>query len=202
MTSQRDKVEAVNEDFVLRNKHIECQSPTVFRDNPASLLEMFVLIAHRQDVIGVSASTIRLMRESLNLIDDNFRQNPKHTQLFMRLLKAPYKVVTQLTRMRRYGVLARYIPEFGQIVGQMQHDLFHIYTVDAHTMMVIGNMRRFRYPEAMAQTPVAHHCVNNHSKTRIVVYRRLVSRHWQRPRRRPFGVRCRGRSSVLSSPRT
>ena len=151
---RRDKIETVNEDFVLRNKHIECKSPTVFRDNPASLLEMFVLIAHRQDVIGVSASTIRLMRESLNLIDENFRQNPKHTQLFMRLLKAPYKVVTQLTRMRRYGVLARYIPEFGQIVGQMQHDLFHIYTVDAHTMMVIGNMRRFRYPEAKAQTPV------------------------------------------------
>ena len=88
-------------------------------------------------------------------------------------LKAPYKVVTQLTRMRRYGVLARYIPEFGQIVGQMQHDLFHIYTVDAHTMMVIGNMRRFRYPEAKTQTPLAHHCVNNHSKTEAVVYRRL-----------------------------
>ncbi|MFL6872228.1 MAG: HD domain-containing protein [Candidatus Azotimanducaceae bacterium] len=77
----------------------------------------------------------------------------------MRLLKAPFNIVTQLTRMRRYGVLARYIPEFGQIVGQMQHDLFHIYTVDAHTMMVIGNMRRFRYPEAMLHTPVAHQCV-------------------------------------------
>ena len=157
---RRDKVETVSDDFVLRNKHIECKSPTIFRDNPASLLEMFVLIAHREDVVGVSASTIRLIRESLNLIDENYRQNPKHTQLFMRLLKAPYKVVTQLTRMRRYGILARYIPEFGQVVGQMQHDLFHSYTVDAHTMMVIGNMRRFRYREALEQTPVAFHCVN------------------------------------------
>ena len=157
---RRDKIESVNRDFVLRNKHIECENPGVFRNNPAALLEMFVLIAHREDIEGVSASTIRLIRESLDLIDDEFRRDPDITQLFMRLLKAPFKVVTQLTRMRRYGVLARYIPEFGQVVGQMQHDLFHIYTVDAHTMMVIGNMRRFRYPQAIEQTPVAYHCVN------------------------------------------
>ena len=156
---RRDKLETINNDFVLRNKHIETQGDDVFRNNPAALLEMFVIIANREDVEGVSAATIRLIRESLHLIDDSFRDNPGHTQLFMRLLKAPFNIVTQLTRMRRYGVLARYIPEFGQIVGQMQHDLFHIYTVDAHTMMVIGNMRRFRYPEAMLHTPVAHQCV-------------------------------------------
>ncbi len=156
---RRDKLETINNDFVLRNKHIETQGDDVFRNNPAALLEMFVIIANREDVEGVSAATIRLIRESLHLIDDSFRDNPRHTQLFMRLLKAPFNIVTQLTRMRRYGVLARYIPEFGQIVGQMQHDLFHIYTVDAHTMMVIGNMRRFRYPEAMLHTPVAHQCV-------------------------------------------
>ena len=156
---RRDKVETINDDFVLRNKHIETQGEDVFRNNPAALLEMFVIIAHREDVEGVSAATIRLIRESLHLIDDSFRNKTEHTQLFMRLLKAPFNIVTQLTRMRRYGVLARYIPEFGQIVGQMQHDLFHIYTVDAHTMMVIGNMRRFRYPEAMQHAPVAHQCV-------------------------------------------
>jgi [protein-PII] uridylyltransferase len=156
---RRDKVETINDDFALRNKHIETQDEDVFRNNPAALLEMFVIIAHREDVEGVSAATIRLIRESLHLIDDSFRNKAEHTQLFMRLLKAPFNIVTQLTRMRRYGVLARYIPEFGQIVGQMQHDLFHIYTVDAHTMMVIGNMRRFRYPEAMQHAPVAHQCV-------------------------------------------
>ena len=156
---RRDIVETINDDFVLRNKHIETQGEDVFRNNPAALLEMFVIIAHREDVEGVSAATIRLIRESLHLIDDSFRNKAEHTQLFMRLLKAPFNIVTQLTRMRRYGVLARYIPEFGQIVGQMQHDLFHIYTVDAHTMMVIGNMRRFRYPEAMQHAPVAHQCV-------------------------------------------
>ena len=157
---KRDKLETINNEFVLRNKHIETHGDDVFRNNPAALLEMFVIIANREDVEGVSAATIRLIRESLHLIDDSFRDNPSHTQLFMRLLKAPFNIVTQLTRMRRYGILARYIPEFGQVVGQMQHDLFHSYTVDAHTMMVIGNMRRFRYREALEQTPVAFHCVN------------------------------------------
>ena len=157
---RRDKLELINSEFALRNKHIETQRDEVFQENPAALLEMFVIIAHREDVEGVSAATIRRIRESLHLIDDEFRHKPEHTQLFMRLLKAPFNIVTQLTRMRRYGVLARYIPEFAQIVGQMQHDLFHVYTVDAHTMMVIGNMRRFRYPEALVHTPVAHHCVN------------------------------------------
>ena len=83
------------------------------------------------------------MRDSLDLIDDGFRDEPTNTELFLDLLKAPYTLVTQLTRMRRYGILGRYIPEFGRIIGQMQHDLFHIYTVDAHTMMVITQHAAF-----------------------------------------------------------
>ena len=196
---RRDKVETINDDFVLRNKHIETQGEDVFRNNPAALLEMFVIIAHREDVEGVSAATIRLIRESLHLIDDSFRNKAEHTQLFMRLLKAPFNIVTQLTRMRRYGVLARYIPEFGQIVGQMQHDLFHIYTVDAHTMMVIGNMRRFRYPEAMQHAPVAHHCVNNLPKPELLYIAGLYHDIGKGPRWRPFGAGSGRCSSVSAS---
>ena len=65
------------------------------------------------------------------------------------------------SRMSRYGILGRYLPEFGQIIGKMQHDLFHIYTVDAHTLQVIENMRRFRWPEAKTNFPVAAHIVHN-----------------------------------------
>jgi [protein-PII] uridylyltransferase len=70
--------------------------------------------------------------------------------------------------MRRYGVLGRYLPEFGQIIGQMQHDLFHIYTVDAHTMMVIRNMRRFHYRSSEEHYPVAYHCVRNLPKVELL----------------------------------
>ena len=66
----------------------------------------------------------------------------------MELLRSPYHMTLHLRRMARYGILGRYLPEFGQITGQMQHDLFHIYTVDAHTLQVVENMRRLYRPEA------------------------------------------------------
>jgi UTP:GlnB (protein PII) uridylyltransferase len=70
--------------------------------------------------------------------------------------------------MRRYGVLGRYIPEFGRVIGQMQHDLFHIYTVDAHTMMVIRNMRRLHYRSSQEKFPVAYHCVKSLPKIELL----------------------------------
>ena len=113
-------------------------------------------------------TAIRALRDAVHLIDEEFRQNPENCRLFLRILKAPYTVVTQLTRMRRYGVLGRYLPAFGDIVGQMQHDLFHIYTVDAHTMMVIRNMRRFRYEHALDTFPIAHRCVKSIPKGELL----------------------------------
>ena len=118
-------------------------------------------MANRRDISGVRADTIRLIRDSLCIIDEEYRRDPANTSLFMDLLKSPYTMVSQLTRMRRYGVLGRYLPEFGEVVGQMQHDLVHIYTVVAHTMMVIGNMRRLHYRSAEKNFPVAAHCVRN-----------------------------------------
>ncbi len=84
------------------------------------------------------------------------------------MLKAPYTLVSQLTRMRRYGILGLYIPEFGRVIGQMQHDLFHIYTVDAHTMMVIRNMRMFRYSASKEHFPIASRCVKNIPKIELL----------------------------------
>lgn len=160
--------EPINERFQITNSYIEACSDTVFEKNPAAILEMFVIMANRRDIAGVRAQTIRQIRENLHLIDDEYRKNPIHTKLFLDLLKAPYTLVSQLTRMRRYGVLGRYIPEFGRIIGQMQHDLFHIYTVDAHTMMVIGNMRRFRYRTSQKEFPVAYHAVHTMPKLELL----------------------------------
>jgi len=152
-------MEPLNQRFQLRDNYIEVTSEQVFEAQPSALIEMFVIMANRRDIAGVRASTIRLIRNSLYLITDTFRHAPQVTELFIQLLKAPYTLVSQLTRMRRYGILGLYIPEFGRIIGQMQHDLFHIYTVDAHTMMVIRNMRMFRYRASRDRYPVAAHCV-------------------------------------------
>ncbi len=164
----KPRIESVNERFRIRDSHIEATAADVFAAYPSALLEMFVILAGRRDIDGVRAGTIRLIRDHVHLIDDAFRADPANHRLFIDLLKAPYTLVTQLTRMRRYGILSRYIPEFGEVVGQMQHDLFHVYTVDAHTMMVIRQMRLFRY-RAQAETyPLAHHCVKTVPKIELL----------------------------------
>jgi [protein-PII] uridylyltransferase len=168
LAPRKTRRESLNERFELTNHYIETVDDNVFRESPSALLEIFVILANRNDIAGVRASTIRLVRDNLHLIDDEFRANPDHAELFMELLKAPYTIVSQLTRMRRYGILGRYIPEYGKIIGQMQHDLFHTYTVDAHTMMVIRNMRRFRYRSAEREFPVAYHCAHAIPKVELL----------------------------------
>lgn len=164
----RKKVVAINERFEIVDSYIQASTDMVFQDNPSALLELFVIIASREDIKGVRASTIRLVRDHLHLIDDAFRNDPANAELFLKLLKSPHKMVSQLNRMRRYGVLGLYIPEFGRVVGQMQHDLFHIYTVDAHTLAVLRNMRLFRYRKRRDEFPVAYHCVRTVPKIELL----------------------------------
>ncbi len=168
MSRSRPRIESINQRFRIRDSAIEATAEDVFEKHPSALLELFVILANRRDIDGVRAGTIRSIRENVHRIDDAFRADAQNTGLFIALLKAPYTLVTQLTRMRRYGILSRYIPEFGEVVGQMQHDLFHVYTVDAHTMMVIRQMRIFRY-RAQAETyPLAHRCVKSIPKVELL----------------------------------
>ena len=166
--SAKPALERINERFQINGQSIEAAHERVFAETPSALLEMFVILANRRDISGVRAGTIRLIRRHLHLIDDQFRQDPGNNRCFLELLKAPYTLVTQLTRMRRYGILGSYLPEFGQVIGRMQHDLFHIYTVDAHTMMVLRNLRMFRYRAQAEQFPVAHHCVKSVPKVELL----------------------------------
>ena len=133
----------INERFNLRNNYIEVAHPEVFKQHPPALVELFVLISLNDNCEGVTASTIRLVREHLYLIDDAYRSNDEVNQLFMQLMSAPNGMTHQMRRMNSYGFLAAYIPAFGKITGRMQYDLFHAYTVDQHTIFVIRNLRRF-----------------------------------------------------------
>lgn len=144
----------LNDRFMLRKGYIEARDAEVFQCTPSALLEVFLICARDPRIEGVHAATIRLIREHRDLIDDDFRSDPDNCRLFMEILRSTHKLALQLRRMNRYGILGRYLPEFGRIVGQMQHDLFHIYTVDAHTLEVVKNMRRFLYPENQERFPV------------------------------------------------
>lgn len=163
-----DTIQPLTTRFQLRGDYIEAIDPAIFRKEPETLMDLFVVMANRRDIAGVRADTIRAIRDSLDVIDDDFRKNKQINAQFINLLKSPHMLVSTLTRMRRYGVLGRYIPDFGRVIGQMQHDLFHIYTVDAHTIQVIRNMRRFFYRSAEELYPVASHCVKKLPKIELL----------------------------------
>ena len=145
--------EPINPRFQIRNDYLEVTHAEVFARNPAALLELFVVLQQHPQVRGVRAETIRLIGSHVNLIDEEFRQNPRHHRLFMEILRAPVGVTHELRRMNLYGVLGRYIPAFGRIVGRMQYDLFHAYTVDAHTLFVVSNLRRLAIPRYNHELP-------------------------------------------------
>ncbi|WP_151670493.1 [protein-PII] uridylyltransferase [Nitrincola schmidtii] len=162
------QVSPLNSRFRIRNQYIEAAYETVFEHHPFAMMEVFVLLAQHPEIKGVRASTIRLIREHRHLINQEFRQDLRNTSLFMELLRSPEGVSTQLKRMNRYGILGRYLPEFGKIVGQMQHDLFHIYTVDAHTLKVIQMMRQFRHENMQQHFPLAHRIINQLPKIELL----------------------------------
>jgi [protein-PII] uridylyltransferase len=135
--------EPLNERFQVKNGYLQTVDENVFHDDPSALLELFLLLQQHAEIRGVSAYTVGLIRRNLHLIDEEFRQNPRNHRLFLSILRAPAGVTHELRRMNLYGVLGLYIPAFGRIVGRMQYDLFHAYTVDEHTLFVVSNLRRF-----------------------------------------------------------
>ena len=143
----------LNSRFQVRNEYLEAVSDDLFARQPSALLELFVLLQQNPEIRGVRASTIRAVGRHLWLIDEEFRQNPRNHRLFLEILRAPAGVTHELRRMNTYGVLGRYIPSFGRIVGRMQYDLFHAYTVDAHTLFVVSNLRRLAIPRFDHELP-------------------------------------------------
>ncbi|MCU1715812.1 [protein-PII] uridylyltransferase [Pseudomonas sp. 5P_3.1_Bac2] len=160
--------EALNSRFQVRDDYIEASHPNVFKRTPFALLEIFVLLAQNPQIKGVSADTIRLLRDHRQLINDEFRSDIRNTSLFIELFKSPTGIHRNLRRMNRYGLLGLYLPEFGHIVGQMQHDLFHIYTVDAHTLNLIKYLRKFKWPELAEKFPLASKLIDKLPKPELI----------------------------------
>ncbi len=139
--------------FQVRGNYIEAVSDTVFVRTPPALLEIFLLMQKNPTIKGVRASTIRLIRANLHLIDDKFRRDIRARSLFMEIIREPRRIGHELRRMHRYGVLPAYLPPFARVEGLMQFDLFHVYTVDEHLLFVVLQMRRFSYPITSEDQP-------------------------------------------------
>ncbi|VFM98678.1 MAG: UTP--GlnB (protein PII) uridylyltransferase, GlnD [Candidatus Kentron sp. G] len=129
--------------FRAYNGFLEATNDKIFKRYPFALLEIFLILQQHPELTGVRAATIRLIRDHLYLIDHEFRADIRARSLFLEILKQPDGITHALRRMHHYGVLGAYLPAFEEIIGQMQYDLFHVYTVDEHTLFVVHNLVSF-----------------------------------------------------------
>lgn len=133
----------VNPRFQARHGLLECIDENLYQQEPGAILETFLLLEQHPELEGLAPQTLRMLSRAKSLINAEFRRRPENRALFLKILFQPQQVTHTLRRMNRYGLLGRYLPAFGRIVGQMQHDLFHAYTVDEHILFVVRNLRRF-----------------------------------------------------------
>ena len=159
---------SINSRFQARSGFIEVTNENVFRRHPLALLEIFLLLQQYPELTGVRASTIRLIRAYRDSIDENLRTGLPARSLFMEILRQPRGITHELRRMHRYGILARYLPEFRAVTGRMQYDLFHVFTVDEHTLWVVRNIRRFMVPAFFHEFPLCSEIAQNIPKPELL----------------------------------
>ncbi len=151
----------LDEWFQLVNNCIDVRHTKVFQDHPPALIKLFLLLSQYPAINGVRAKTIRLVRQHLYLITEQFRTDSDINTLFMAILKTGNNPYDALQHMSRYGVLGHYLDSFSAVTGQMQYDLFHVYTVEQHTLFVIRNMGRFNTEEYAQTFALASHVMSN-----------------------------------------
>ncbi len=136
-----------------QGNYLKITNPNTFVEQPHTLLKIFYILQITSGIRGLVPHTIRLIHTHLHMIDDDYRATRKHKQIFMDIMSESHGITYVLRRMNRYGILAAWIPAFANIVGRMQFDLFHAYTVDDHTLRVIRMMRRNSVAEGAEDMP-------------------------------------------------
>ncbi len=146
-------LQPINDYFAEKSGMIEVLSDDVYIKYPHAILKTFLLYQTTMGLKGLSARTLRALYNARNVMDAKFRSDPVNHATFMEILKQPEGLTHALRLMNQTSVLGRYLWVFRKIVGQMQHDLFHVYTVDQHILMVLRNMRRFFIAEHAHEYP-------------------------------------------------
>ena len=158
----------INARFAVSRGMLEARASDLFEREPSAMLEAFLLLQQQSGVLDMSAQTLRSLIRAIGKIDTAFRRDPSNRQLFLAIIRAPRGLTHALRRMNQYGVLGRYIPAFGRIVGQMQHDLFHVYTVDEHILFVVRNLRRFTLTEFTHEYPLCSRLIHNFERPEVL----------------------------------
>lgn len=136
-----------------QGSYLTITDPDIFQQQPHTLLEIFYLLQLQSGIRGLTPQTIRMIHSHLYIIDDHYRAQPTHQKIFMNIMSESHGITHVLRRMNRYGILAAWIPAFANIVGRMQFDLFHAYTVDDHTLRVISMVRKNSVPKGAEEMP-------------------------------------------------
>jgi [protein-PII] uridylyltransferase len=139
--------------FFDRAGMLEVAHDELYTENPHAILETFLVFAQTPGLQGLSARTLRALYNARNVMDAKFRRDPINRELFLDILRQPRGITHAMRLMNQTSVLGRYLWAFRRIVGRMQHDLFHVYTVDQHILMVVRNARRFFIPEHAHEYP-------------------------------------------------
>lgn len=163
-----DEPVVINERFQMRNNMLLARDLNLFQNQPSAILEAFLLLQQRDELKGLGAKTLRALWNARAQINADFRRCDQNKALFMAILREPKGQTRILRRMNQYGILGRYIPAFGRIVGQMQHDLFHVYTVDEHILMVVRNLRRFAIPAFAHEYPFCTRLMSGFAKPELL----------------------------------
>jgi [protein-PII] uridylyltransferase len=158
-----------NEYFIERQGVLDITDPQLFQKHPEQILRTFLVFAQTSNVKSLSATIFRALYNARTKMDSKWRKDPINRALFIEILKQPEGVSRAFHLMNRSSVLGRYLPAFRKIVGQMQHDLFHIYTVDQHILMVLRNVRRFMVVEHTHEFPFCSSLIAHFEKPWLLV---------------------------------
>ena len=151
--SEAAPMRPINERFLDRSGMLEVARDDLYLDEPHAILETFLVFEQTPGIQGLSARTLRALYNARNVMDGRFRRDPVNHALFMAILRQPKGLTHAFRLLNQTSVLGRYLWVFRRIVGRMQHDLFHVYTVDQHILMVLRNVRRFFIPEHAHEYP-------------------------------------------------
>ncbi len=154
----------INAWFQETDQFLDVVDENVFKRSPEAILEAFLVMAQRPGLRGMTARMIRALWRARTQVDERFRADPGNRARFLALFRQEHGVLHELRRMNQFGILGRYLPNFGEIVGRMQYDLFHAYTVDQHTLLVLRNLRRFLASEFAHEYPFCSQLISNFDK--------------------------------------
>jgi [protein-PII] uridylyltransferase len=158
----------LNDRFRVIGTLLDIRDELLFEHTPEAIFELFLLMERHDELTDLSARTLRALWRAGRRIDAAFRRNPLNRAHFMEIMRQPHGVLHALRRMNQHGILGRYLPAFGRIVGQMQHDLFHVYTVDEHILMVVRNLRRFAAPEFAHEIPLCSRLMGEFARPEVL----------------------------------